>query len=270
MIFLFPLAGTILSALTVLLSGTAGIEAVFDLIVYSLEYTILIVLFLVAFIVIASLFVDLKKPNLKFNKFYNALTSFILKIALSACNVKVKVEGEEKIPEGRFLLIQNHKAMFDPMVTIAYLGKYEIGFITKPENFNLPIINKFMHKICSIAIDRENARNAVKSINAAAENIKNGVCSMAIYPEGTRARDREMLPFHAGSFKIATKSGAPIVITTVDNTNHVHRNAPFKRTEITLRICDVIPSEEVSSLSTSKLAEKSRKIMCDSLGIDCE
>ena len=270
MIFLFPIAGIILSVITVLLSGTAGNEALFDIIVYSLEYTLVLVISLVAFLVIASLFVDLKKPNVKFSKFYNAFTSFILKLALSACNVKVKVEGEEKIPEGRFLLIQNHRAMFDPMVTIAYLGKYEIGFITKPENFNLPIINKFMHRICSIAIDRESARNAVKSINAAAENIKNDVCSMAIYPEGTRARDREMLPFHAGSFKIATKIGAPIVITTVDNTNHVHRNAPFKRTVITLRICDVISSEEVSFLSTAELSERSRKIMCDSLGIDCE
>ena len=96
MIFLFPVAGIILSALTVLLSGTAGSEALFDLIVYSLEYTLVIVLLLVAFIVIASLLVDLKKPNDKFSKFYNALTAFILKIELSACNVKVKVEGEEK------------------------------------------------------------------------------------------------------------------------------------------------------------------------------
>lgn len=93
---------------------------------------------------------------------------------------------------------------------------------------------------------------------------------MAIYPEGTRARDREMLPFRAGSFKIATKSGAPLVITTVDNTNLVHRNAPLKRTVITLRICEVISAEEVSSLSTAELSDKARKIMCDSLGVACE
>jgi 1-acyl-sn-glycerol-3-phosphate acyltransferase len=93
---------------------------------------------------------------------------------------------------------------------------------------------------------------------------------MAIYPEGTRARDKAMLPFHAGSFKIATKSGAPLVITTVDNTNLVHKNAPFKRTEITLRICEVIFSEEVLASSTAELSEKARKIMCASLGTDFE
>ena len=79
---------------------------------------------------------------------------------------------------------------------------------------------------------------------------------MAIYPEGTRARDGEMLPLHAGSFKIATKSGAPLVITTVDNTNHVHKNAPWKRTHVTLRVCKVIPGEEVSFEEAVECIEK--------------
>ena len=265
MVFLFPVAGIILSAITVFFQKLTGTEAVFDGIFYAFDYTLLLAIGYVAFIVILALLVDMKKPAEKFDRFYNKVISFTLKIALSACNIKVKLEGEDQIPEGRFVLVQNHKAMFDPIVTIAYLGKYELGFITKPENFNLPIIGRLMHKICCIAIDRENTRNAVKAINAAAENVMNDVCSMAIYPEGTRARDRELLPLHAGSFKIATKSGAPIVVTTVDNTNLVHRNAPFKRTVITLRICKVFSKEEVSSLSTSELAEMTREIMLESL-----
>ena len=265
MVFIFPLLGAVFSALTVLIRNISGPDMLFDGIFYFFDYTLLLALCYVAFIVILSLFVALNTPNKKFDKFYNAVISFTLRIALSACNVKVKIEGEEKIPKERFLLIQNHKAMFDPVVTLAYFGKYEIGFITKPENTHLPVINKFMHRICCIPIDRENPRNAVKSINAAAENIKNDVCSMAIYPEGTRARDGEMLPFHAGSFKIATKSGAPLVVTTVDNTNHVHKNAPFKRTTVTLRVCKVFSPEEVSASSTAELSENARKAMCESL-----
>ncbi|MBQ3531131.1 MAG: 1-acyl-sn-glycerol-3-phosphate acyltransferase [Oscillospiraceae bacterium] len=268
MVFIFPLLGAVFSVLTVLIRNISGSDMLFDGFFYFFDYTLLLALCYVAFIVILSLFVDLKKPNEKFSVFYNKVVSLTLKIALSACNVKVKIEGEEKIPKERFLLIQNHKAMFDPVVSLAFLGKYEIGFITKPENTNLPVINKFMHRICCVPIDRENPRNAVKAINAASENIKNNICSMAIYPEGTRSKSGEMLPFHAGSFKIATKSGAPIVVTTVDNTNLVHKNAPFKRTVITLRVCEVIPSEEVIASSTAELSEKSRKIICDSLGID--
>ncbi len=265
MVFIFPFIGIVLSVIDLLINKPYSANVLLAGIIYAVEYTVIAAFCFVAFLVMLSLFVNLEEPNKKFNKFYNSVVSFILQIALSACNVKVKIEGEEKIPEGRFVLIQNHKSMFDPVVTLAYLGKYEIGFITKPENFRLPVINKFMHRICCIAIDRESARNAVKSINAAAENISNDVCSMAIYPEGTRARDGEMLPFHAGSFKIATKSGAPLVITTVDNTNLVHKNAPFRRTHITLRICEVISAEEVSSSGTAELSEKAAQIMRSSL-----
>lgn len=268
MVLIFPLIGVILAAIDLLLIRPYSIGLFPGIIVYALIYTLIAAICFVAFLVILAAIVDVKKPNEKFSKFYNAVICFTLKVALSACNVKVTVEGEEKIPKERFVLIQNHKAMFDPMVTVAFLGKYELGFITKPENLDLPIINKFMHRMCCIPIDRENARNAVKSINAAADNVKNDVCSMAIYPEGTRARDREMLPFHAGSFKIATRSGAPLVITTVSDTNHVHRNAPLKRTNITLRVCDIISSEEVKELSTTELSARAKKAMCESLGVE--
>ena len=79
-----------------------------------------------------------------------------------------------------------------------------------------------------------------------------------------------MLPFHAGSFKIATKSGAPVVVTTVSNTNKVHNNAPLRRTNVTLRVCDVISAEEVSSMTTAELAARARKAMCESLGVKYE
>ena len=76
-----------------------------------------------------------------------------------------------------------------------------------------------------------------------------------------------MLTFRQGAFKIATKAEAPLVITTVDNTNKVKKNAPWKRTEITLRICEVIPAEEVAASSTAQLSERARKVMCESLGV---
>lgn len=270
MVFIFPLIGIILGALDMFINPPYSAGFFPGFVIYSIEYTLIAAIIYVTFLVIVAAVVDLDKPNEKFSDFYNNVAIFTLKIALSACNVKTVIEGEEKIPKEPFLLIQNHKAMFDPIVTLTLLGKYRLGFITKPENFNLPIINKLMHRVCCIAIDRENPRNAVKSINGAAENIKNGVCSMVIYPEGTRARDREMLDFHAGSFKIATKSGAPIVVTTIDNTNLVHRNAPFKKTVITLRVCGVIPAEEVLASSTAELSAKSRKMMCESLSVPYE
>lgn len=267
MIILFPIIGIIFAALDFLIWPPYSAGVFPGIIIYAVIYTFLLIIGYLAVFALLALAVDIKKPNEKFSKFYNAFIILTLRLVLEACNVKVTVEGEEKIPNQRFLLVQNHLSMFDPISSVAYLGKYEIGFVIKPEAFRYLFLNKFMHRICCLPIDRENARNAVKTINAAADNIKNNVCSMAIYPEGTRAKDGKMLPFHAGSFKIATKAEAPLVITTVDNTNKVHKNAPWKRTHITIRICEVVPAEEVAASSTAQLSERAQKAMCKSLGV---
>ncbi len=268
MLIIFPVLGVLLSVLTCFIKGISGSEIIVDGFGYFIFFTLASVIAYVLFIVVLSLFVDQKKPNEKFSKLYNNVAILTLKLVLEACNVKVKVEGIEKIPEnGKFVLIQNHRSMFDPIVSIAFLGKYELGFITKPENTRLPVIGPFMHRICCIPIDRENPRNAVKSINAAADNIKNGVCSMAIYPEGTRSKGEEMLSFKNGSLKIATKSGSPLVITTVSDTDKVHRNAPFKRTNVVLKICEVVTAEEVSASTTAELGDKAQELMYKALGL---
>ncbi len=268
---IFPAAGLILSVLTCIIKGNFGADTAADLIGYFIAFTLFSVIGYLLFIVVLSLFVNTEKPCEKFNKFYNGVAVLTLKLVLEACNVKVTVEGIEKIPaDRRFVLIQNHRSMFDPIVSVACLGKFELGFITKPENTHLPVIGRFMHNLCCIPIDRENPRNAVKSITSAAELVKTGVCSVAIYPEGTRSKGEEMLSFKNGSLKIATKSGAPLVITTVDNTDKVRKNAPFKRTNVVLKICEVIPAEEVSSSSTAELADRAQELMYSALGLSSE
>ncbi len=263
MLIIFPIIGLILAGLTCFLKSGDAVSAIG----YFIAYTVFAVILYLLSLAVLALFVDKTKPNSRFDKFYNRVITFTLKMVVSACGIKLKVEGEELIPENtRFVLIQNHRSGFDPVVTLAALGSREIAFITKPENMNLPVIGQFMHSIRCIPIDRENPRNAVKSINAAAENIKNDICSMAIYPEGTRSKGEEMLSFKNGSLKIATKSGAPLVITTVSNTDKVKKNAlRFKKTEVTLKICEVIPAEEVSASTTAELADKAQEIMVKAL-----
>ena len=119
MLIVFPAIGVILAAINLLVNNHYSIGFLPGMIIYTIEYTLIAAICFVAFLVMLALFVDLEKPNEKFNKFYNKVICWTLRVALDACNVKVTVEGIEKIPEGRFLLVQNHKAMFDPMVTLA-------------------------------------------------------------------------------------------------------------------------------------------------------
>lgn len=267
MLLIFPVLGIIFATLTCFIKGDAGTEIIISGFSYAVFYTLAVLILYFAFVAALAFTVNKNSKITAFSKLYNGVAIFTLRLMLEALNVKVKVEGEDLIPENaRFVLIQNHRSSFDPLISVAFLGKYEIGFITKPENTLIPIVGRFMHKICCISIDRENPRNAVKSINTAVEYIENDLCSMAIYPEGTRSRGEEMLSFKNGALKIATKSKASLVVTTVTNTDKIKINAPFKRTNVTLKVCEVIPSEKVASSTTASLAEIAQKEMYKALG----
>lgn len=197
----------------------------------------------------------------KANVFYRSVFVFYLRLALCLCRVKIKVVGKEKLDavKGTFLLVGNHRSNFDPFVTVVGLKRKELVFISKPENFKIPFFGKIARKGLYTAIDRENARNAIKTINRTAELIKSGEASFGVYPEGTRSKGVNMLPFHDGVFKIAQKAGVPVVVVGLLGTEKIHKNAPWKKTVIKIEITEIIGAEKTASLSSHELADIARE-----------
>lgn len=184
-------------------------------------------------------------------------------------NIKVELTGTEKLPEeGRYLLVSNHRSLFDPVTMAAAFRRQKYIYVSKPSNFNIPIAGKLMHKCCCMQLNRENNREALTAIKRAGDFIKNDVGSVVIYPEGTRSKKDELLPFHAGSFKIAQKAGAPVVLVAMRNTDKVRHNMPFKRTTVYIDIVDVIDAEFVKSHTTKEIAELAQKKIQERLDIE--
>lgn len=182
----------------------------------------------------------------------------------SYAGLRVTVENKELIPtEGRFLYISNHLSALDPMAVLTALPKYKISFVAKPSLLKFPLLKTVGPAAGFLAIDRENDRNALKTILAAANYAKNDFCSIGIYPEGTRSRseDGTMLPFHAGSLKIAQKANIPIVVVSTIGTDKIKNNFPFKPTRVKLRVLEVIPAEKVKATPTAELAAYTRDII---------
>ena len=170
--------------------------------------------------------------------------------------VRPVITGLEKIPtEGRFLYVSNHRSGFDPILVMDKLRQYEISFISKPANMNIPLIGRVAHAAGFLAIDRENDRNALKTILTAADYIKRDICSIGIYPEGTRSKTGELLPFHAGSLKIAQKAKAPIVVACCRGGEKVKHLKLFRGTKVYLNILEVIPVETVCAMKTTDLSD---------------
>ena len=175
--------------------------------------------------------------------------------------VRPRLSGLEKLPEGPFLFVCNHRSMFDPLVAMGWLAKYNIAFVSKPSNLELPIAGITARHAGFLAIDRENNREALKTILMAADYLKRGVCSVGIYPEGTRSKTREMLPFHAGSFKIAQKAGVPVAVACIRGTEKVKSRLFLRRTPVDLEILEVIDAARVKAMGTNELAEEARGLI---------
>ncbi len=177
-----------------------------------------------------------------------------------------RITGEEKLPRTPYLLVCNHRSMFDPLMILRYLKDQNIAFVSKPSNMALPLIGDIAYSAGFLAINRENDREALKTILVAADYLKRGVCSMGIFPEGTRTRTGRMLEFHAGSFKIAQRANVPLVIACVRDTEKASRRLFLRPTPVRLDILEVLPAEQVKAMSTHDLAQYSRNRMLEDLG----
>ena len=236
-------------------AGYTGALLVVMLVVWFLAGFAAGLVLLVLLVVVMSLFVDREKPQPVPSRLYGALVTYVMGLLTVLFRVRITVRGLERLPEGRFLLVGNHRSAFDPIVTGWVLRKRGLVFISKPENLNIPAAGKILHKAGFLAIDRENERAALRTILDAVELLKNDRASVGVYPEGTRNRGEGLLPFHNGVFKCAQKAKVPIVCAAAWDTEQVLKRFPWRCTDVTLDICGVMDAETASQSKTKDIGE---------------
>lgn len=168
----------------------------------------------------------------------------------------------EYIPEdGKFLLVCNHISWLDPAIAIALLRRYHIAFISRKENYSYPIANKYLYKAACLALDRENNREALKTINKAAEFLKDGVCAIGIYPEGWVTKTGKLQEFRHGAFRIAKKGEAPVVVVHLSGAERILKKPLWRRCTVNFDIKGIIPKEFVAEHKTNEISDAAREIM---------
>ena len=155
------------------------------------------------------------------------------KVILWITGVRTTVIGEEHIPDEPVLFVANHRSFFDILLTYSRCRRLT-GYVAKKEMEKIPLLSTWMHFVYCLFLDRENPREGLKTILQAIEQIQNGI-SICIFPEGTRSKDQKMQPFKEGSFKMASKTGCPIIPIAISNSaqileNHFPRILPCKVT----------------------------------------
>lgn len=229
------------------------------IVLYILLGVLIIFLLYVCFLAICSFFIDPRKEYEHNSRFYRFLLNSASLIALKLLRVKIHTSGLEKVPADVLpLFVGNHRSNFDPIIQWCVFRKWQPAFISKAANFKIPIFGRFIRKCCFMAIDRENPRKALTTINKAAKLLQKGEVSIGIYPEGTRSKSGELLPFHNGVFKIAQKADVPIIVMAIGGTEKIHKNIPFHRSDVYLDVIDVIPADEVKAMKTDAIGERVR------------
>jgi 1-acyl-sn-glycerol-3-phosphate acyltransferase len=136
---------------------------------------------------------------------------------LSLCRIDLTVEGLERLQPGQtYVYAANHRSQFDIFVLLAALpGMFT--FVAKKSLFQVPVFGQAITRMGSVPVDRSNLQEAIASLNLAAQHVRRGL-SMIVFPEGTRGKDRELLPFKKGVFVMAQKAGQPIVPVSLSGT----------------------------------------------------
>ena len=209
-----------------------------------------------------SLTVDTTKPVHKRSALFRWLLNQTAWLILRLGRVDIRCAGLEKLDGlSAFLLAANHCSNFDPFIAIVACKKTELAYIAKPEIFSIPITGRIVHKCFFLPIDRENNRAAISTVNHAAALLRDGVVSIGIYPEGTRSKTGELLPFRNGAFKIAKKANSPIVIARTIGTEQIAQHFAWKRTTVRFDILDVLDASRVAEMTTQEIGSYARSLM---------
>jgi 1-acyl-sn-glycerol-3-phosphate acyltransferase len=182
-----------------------------------------------------------------------------VRLGLALSGIRVRVAGLEHAPRGRAAVYcANHQSNVDPPILFDAVHP-QLHILFKAELDAIPILTRAFRYGGFIAVDRGNKEAALRSIDAGAASIRSGT-SFLIFPEGTRSRTAELLPFKKGGFIMAIKAQAPIVPVAVQGGRDSMRRGSWiiRPVTVSVRIGEPIESAGLTLDRRNELIETTR------------
>ncbi|PYR08993.1 MAG: 1-acyl-sn-glycerol-3-phosphate acyltransferase [Acidobacteria bacterium] len=183
-----------------------------------------------------------------------------VRLALGLSGIKYRVAGAEHIPRDRAVVFcSNHQSNVDPPVLFEALHP-RTHILYKAELNALPLLARAFRVGGFIPVDRRNKEAAMRSIEAGAASIRSGH-SFLIFPEGTRSRTAELLPFKKGGFIMAIKGQAPIVPVAVQGGRDAMRKGSriVRPVTVSIRVGEPIETAGLTLDNRNALIAKTRE-----------
>ena len=192
-----------------------------------------------------------KKENFKFfGVIWGKTLSFIF-------NIKLVVKGKHNLQNRNYVFASNHASLIDIPLLLIAVNRYTV-FIAKSELSKIPIFKSILDRAGFIFVDRKNNDSAVKSMNNLMDDIKKIPRSVAIFPEGTRTSDGELLPFKKGAAIFAINTDIPVIPVAISGTYSWSKKKLFdiSQSVISFEFGEPITTENYSFDDRDYLTEK--------------